>query len=100
MFDQIDLIVITQEKNKNGEIIKNERRVTVAATAENVTRQARERYNQEGLGRALRFKISLFGPMFWGNVVYFEHNGRRYTVEDFTRDKTGTSYYIEGVTSK
>ena len=100
MFDQIDLITVKQIKNKNGEKIDQEERFTVAVTNETVSRSARSEYNPRGLGRSLRFKILLYGPAYFENVVYFEHMGHRYYVQDFVKDKTGTGYYIEGTSNK
>ena len=100
MFDQIDLITVKQIKNKNGEKIDQEERFTVAVTNETVSRSALSEYNLRGLGRSLRFKIILSGPAYFENVVYFEHMGQRYYVQDFVKDKTGISYYIEGTSNK
>ena len=62
MYDQVTLITISQHKNKNGEYIETETRLDVPIVKQKVTREQRDKYNERGAGRALRFKIQLFGP--------------------------------------
>lgn len=101
MFEQIQLIKITQTKNKNGETIETEDLLEVSAVEQTVKREQRDQYNIRGLGSVVRFQIALFGPGYNAQVIpYFIYNGVRYSVTDFVKDKTGTHYYIEGTTSK
>lgn len=101
MYDQITLITITQSKNKNGEYIENETRLDVPVVMQRVTREQRDKYNERGAGRALRFKVSLYGVGYnQENTPYFLHDGIKYSVTDFTRDTTGTSYFIEGTSAR
>ena len=101
MFDQIDLIAITMTQNKNGEKIETEARITVPVEMQTIRREVRDKYNEKGLGRALRFKIYLFGISYnLDNIPYFIHNGIKYNVTDFNKEKTGSSYFIEGTSSR
>lgn len=101
MYDQVTLITISQHKNKNGEYIETETRLDVPIVKQKVTRKQRDKYNERGAGRALRFKIQLFGPGYnQDNTPYFIHQGIKYSVTDFTQDNTGTSYYIEGTSAR
>ena len=101
MFDEITLIAVTESKTKTGEIIESETRQTVPVEMQTIKREIREKYNERGNGRALRFRINFFGPEYnLGQVPYFEHEGVRYGVTDFIKDKTGTGYFIEGTSVK
>ena len=101
MYDQVTLITITQTKNKNGEYIETETWLDVPTVMQKVTREQRDKYNERGAGRALRFKIQLFGPGYnQDNTPYFYHQGIKYSVTDLTQDVTGTSYYIEGTSAR
>lgn len=99
-FDEVTLIIINQQKNKHGEIIETESRLPVPIEIQTVKRETREKYNERGAGRYMRFKVSLFGPQYNQTTIpYFIHEGTRYGVTDFVRDTTGTSYYIEGTSA-
>lgn len=101
MFDEVTLITITQTKNKNGEYIETETRLDVPVVMQRVTREQRDKYNERGAGRALRFKVQLYGNSYnQDNTPYFIHEGIKYSVTDFTKDTTGTSYYIEGTSAR
>ena len=101
MFDEVTLITITQTKNKNGEYIETETRLDVPVVMQRVTREQRDKYNERGAGRALRFKVQLYGNGYnQDNTPYFIHENVKYSVTDFTKDTTGTSYFIEGTSAR
>lgn len=101
MFDQVDLVTIKTVRNKNGEKIEEETRTPVPIVKQTVKQEMRDAYNQRGLGRAMRFKVQLFGDSYNEiNTPYFIYKGIRYSVTDFVPDVTGTSYYIEGTTTR
>lgn len=101
MFEQVTLIEVKERINKNGESIEIETPTVLPVVFQTVKREQRDKYNERGAGRYLRFKISLFGKEFDTlQFPYFEYNGIRYSVTDFVRDVTDTSYYVEGTSSK
>lgn len=100
MFNEANLIFVTQEKNRNGEIIENKTSELFPIELQKINRDIRDKYNERGIGHFVRFKVNLFGYDFdTTNIPYFEYKNRRYSVTDFVADKTGTSYYIEGTTT-
>lgn len=100
MFNEANLIFVTQEKNRNGEIIENKTSELFPIELQKINRDIRDKYNERGIGHFVRFKVNLFGYDFYTtNIPYFEYKNRRYSVTDFVADKTGTSYYIEGTTT-
>lgn len=97
MFDEITLGVITTSKNKNGESVETEKKITVSAVPQRISREQRDKNNERGPGKNLRFRIDFLGEEYDDqNIPYFYHRGIRYSVRDFDRDKTGTGYFIEG----
>lgn len=100
MFDQVDLVFITKEKNKNREIIEKETRLSVPVESQRVSQTRRDKYHDEGLSNAYRFKVPFLGNIYEEELPFFELNGVRYTIKDITHDTTKTHHYIEGVTAK
>lgn len=101
MFDQVKLIVVTSHKNENGEIIEVESGYIVPVVFQRIRRDIRDKYNERGLNKALRFRVNLFGADYnKQNIPYFEYNNTRFSVTDFVKDSTGFSYFIEGTTTK
>lgn len=101
MFDTVTLLITEEITNKNGEAIEQETPLDVAIVLQNVDRAQRDKYHQEGLGRAVRFKVALFGDAYNASQIpYFIYKGVRYSVRDFTMDKTQSACYIEGTSNR
>lgn len=98
MFDVITLAIIQEIVNKNQERIEEETMMTVQAVPQSVSRQQRNLYGERGMGRALRFKISLLGDYYQEDIPYFYHRNIKYATQDLIKDVTGSSYFIEGAT--
>lgn len=101
MFEEFTLMFTTETKNNNGEVIESITPLVVAGVMQKVSQEQRNLYGERGLGKAVRFKVSFLGGVYnIDNLSYFLYNGRKYSVQDFDRDVTATSYYIEGTTLK
>lgn len=101
MFEEVTLIAIKQEKNVNGEVIEHEKEILVPIVEQKVSREQRDKNNERGLGSTVRFSVQFFGPGYNAqNIPYFIYQGVRYSVTDFTKDRTQTEYFIEGTTVK
>lgn len=64
MFDEIILIYKTITKNRFGAEIETNIEIPVQAEPQTIKRVVRDKYNQEHLSRAMRFKFMLLDSQY------------------------------------
>nr|DAJ47787.1 MAG TPA: hypothetical protein [Caudoviricetes sp.] len=101
MFDEIILIYKTITKNRFGAEIETNIEIPVQAEPQTIKRDVRDKYNQEHLSRAMRFKFMLLDSQYdVYNITQFKYHGTLFSVKDITKDKTNTHGFIEGVSAR
>lgn len=100
MFDEVTLKLVSVTRDKNGAQKENKNFKKVQCVRQSVSREQRDKYNDRGLTKNVRLKITLLDAHIYDTetIPEFVYKGVTYSTKDITMDTTGTSTYIEGTT--